>query len=66
MPIIRYTYLVVMLIFYGGECMGMTDRQFDSYQARLLGNLKEALKESPDNEKLQTLIAEIESELRRP
>jgi len=55
-----------MLIFYGGECMGMTDRQFDSYQARLLGNLKEALKESPDNEKLQTLIAEIESELRRP
>jgi len=45
--------------------MGMTDRQFDSYQARLLTILKEALAQSPDNEKLKTLIAEIESELRR-
>ena len=46
--------------------MGMTDRQFDSYQARLLRNLKEALKESPDNKILKELIADIESELKRP
>jgi hypothetical protein len=46
--------------------MGMSDRQFDSYQARLLGNLREALELSPDNEKLKKLIAEIESELKRP
>ena len=46
--------------------MGMTDRQFDAYQARLLGNLREALEVSPDNEKLKRLIAEIEAELKRP
>jgi len=46
--------------------MGMTDRQFDSYQARLLSILKEALKDSPDNEKLKQLIQQIEAELKRP
>lgn len=46
--------------------MGMTDRQFDSYQARLLSNLKEALAVSPNNEKLKKLIKEIEAELKRP
>ena len=46
--------------------MGMTDRQFDSYQARLLQNLKEILELSPDNPKLQKLIADIEAELKRP
>ena len=46
--------------------MGMTDRQFDSYQARLLELLKTALKESPDNQILKKLIGDIESELKRP
>ena len=46
--------------------MGMTDRQFDSYQARLLQNLKEILELSPDNSKLKKLIADIEAELKRP
>jgi len=46
--------------------MGMTDRQFDAYQARLLRNLKTALQLSPDNEELKSLIAEIEQELKRP
>ena len=46
--------------------MGMTDRQFDSYQARLLKILKSALAESPQNKTLQELIAEIEAELKRP
>ena len=45
--------------------MGMTDRQFDSYQARLLANLKEALNVSPDNEPLKKLVQEIEAELKR-
>lgn len=44
----------------------MTDRQFDSYQARMLALLQEALELSPDNEKLKKLIAQIEAELRRP
>jgi len=46
--------------------MGMTDRQFDSYQAQLLMNLKIALKESPDNVMLKRIIDRIESELKRP
>lgn len=46
--------------------MGMTDRQFDSYHARLLSILKEILEESPDNEKLKKLIQQIEAELKRP
>jgi len=46
--------------------MGMTDRQFDAYQASLLEHLKDALKISPDNEKLQNLVNQIESELKRP
>jgi hypothetical protein len=46
--------------------MGMTDRQFDAYQSQLLMHLKNALKESPNNETLKELIAQIESELKRP
>ena len=46
--------------------MGMTDRQFDAYQAMLLSHLKTALKETPDNKALQALIAMIEAELKRP
>ena len=46
--------------------MGMTDRQFDSYQARLLDILKEAFALSPDNPKLKKLIQDIEAELKRP
>jgi hypothetical protein len=48
------------------EDMGMTDRQFDSYQSALLEDLKEALELSPDNPKLLKMIARIESELKRP
>jgi hypothetical protein len=46
--------------------MGMTDRQFDSYQARLLDTLERALEESPDNVTLNKLIEQIKSELKRP
>ena len=49
--------------------MGMTDRQFDSYQAQLVRNLKKALKdieEKGDTTELKELIAEIETELKRP
>ena len=48
------------------EDMGMTDRQFDSYQSALLEDLKEALELSPGNPKLIKMIARIESELKRP
>ena len=44
----------------------MTDRQFDSYQAMLLENLREALKETPENERLKRLVEIIEAELKRP
>jgi len=49
--------------------MGMTDRQFDSYQARLLKILKSALEEiteKGDSKELVELISEIEAELKRP
>ena len=46
--------------------MGMTDRQFDSYQANLLIHLKEALEENPENKKLKKLVAQIEKELKKP
>ena len=49
--------------------MGMTDRQFDSYQARLLRILNEILEETESDkivEKLKDLTKEIEAELKRP
>ena len=49
--------------------MGMTDRQFDSYQGRILELLLEALEEikkSGESKKLEKLIAAIEAELKRP
>jgi len=46
--------------------MGMTDRQFDSYQAELLATLKVALKETPNNQTLKELIERIENQLKRP
>lgn len=47
--------------------MGMTDRQFDSYQKRLLGRLEEIKELSKEeNPKLDKLIKEIEDELKRP
>ena len=49
--------------------MGMTDRQFDSYQARLLKLLKriqEEVKAKGESKELAELIEEIEKELRRP
>lgn len=46
--------------------LGMTDRQFDVHQARLLKILKMALVETPGNKILAELIAEIEAELQRP
>ena len=49
--------------------MGMTDRQFDSYQAKLLRSLKRAeeeFKEKGESKELRELIAEIEAELKRP
>lgn len=52
--------------------MGMTDRQFDSYQKRLLRLLcsakEEILKGTPTSNttKLDEIINDIESELKRP
>jgi len=49
--------------------MGMTDRQFDSYQARLLRllvKIAEEIKEKGESKELEGLIKEIEKELRRP
>ena len=44
----------------------MTDRQFDSYQAGLLEILELALRESPDNEILKSLVERIRGELKSP
>jgi hypothetical protein len=50
--------------------MGMSDRQFDSYQARLIKNLKDALTLGQTHEQLKEemkkLIEELERELKRP
>jgi len=50
--------------------MGMTDRQFDSYQARLKKNLEYALEKGKDHESLkkeiEDIVKEIEAELKRP
>ena len=48
--------------------MGMTDRQFDSYQARLIKILKMIAETDSESmkTKLQELISEIEAELKRP
>jgi len=53
----------------GGIAMGMTDRQFDSYQANLLDLLRRALDDMQkyqSTKQLEILIARIEAELRRP
>ena len=49
-----------------GDSMGMTDRQFDAYQAELLENLKTALELTPDNHLLRKLVERIEGQLQRP
>lgn len=50
--------------------MGMTDRQFDSYQKRTLNILQKAQEENVakgvENKILSELIKEIEEELKRP
>jgi hypothetical protein len=49
--------------------MGMTDRQFDSYQAGLVRTMKGILGESDKEkiiEKFKELAQEIEAELKRP
>jgi len=49
--------------------MGMTDRQFDSYQARLLRllvKIQEEIKAKGESKELEELIKEIEKELKRP
>jgi len=48
--------------------MGMTDRQFDAYQARLIKILKMIAETDSESvkAKLQELITEIEAELKRP
>ena len=49
--------------------MGMTDRQFDSYKAKLLRILKKAaaeVKEKGESQELVELIDELEAELRKP
>ena len=50
----------------GGEFMGMTDRQFDSYRTLLLKQLKEILAVTPENHKLEEFIRDLEAELKRP
>lgn len=43
--------------------MGMTDSQFKAHIRSLIRTLKEALELSPDNVKLQILIAELQQAL---
>jgi len=43
--------------------IGMTDRQFESYQRRLLRELQ-AIREEVTNKKLELLIADFEAELK--
>ena len=50
--------------------MGMSDRQFDTYQSKVLMLLMEAKEElaakGERSQKLDKLIAEIETDLKRP
>jgi len=53
----------------GGGPMGMSDRQFDSYKAQLLDNLRDALeevKENKDPKKLERLVNRLDAELKQP
>jgi len=43
--------------------MGMTDSQFKAYIRSLIRTIKEALEVSPDNVKLQILLAELQAAL---
>jgi len=46
--------------------MGMSDRQFDTYQSKLLWMLKKALLKTPENDVLEEIVDEIETDLKRP
>ena len=49
--------------------MGMTDRQFDSYQARflrILVGIARDIEEKGESKELLELIEEIQQELKRP
>ncbi|MCL2854831.1 MAG: hypothetical protein FWE21_04345 [Defluviitaleaceae bacterium] len=50
--------------------MGMTDRQFDSYQLRLLRDLERILADlkamNVQNKDLETLVEDLKNELKRP
>ena len=50
--------------------MGMTDRQFNAYKSKLLmllsGAKEELAAKEQNSQKLDKLIAEIESDLKRP
>jgi enoyl-CoA hydratase/carnithine racemase len=50
--------------------MGMTDRQFDAYQARTIKILNEIIKNNHDYEALKAgikeFITEMENDLKRP
>ena len=49
--------------------MGMSDRQFDSYQSKILRILKKAeeeIREKGESKELIGLINDIEAELKRP
>ena len=48
--------------------MGMTDRQFDSYQQTLLGRLETAYEEMQkgNDKEMKKIIDEIKSQLQRP
>jgi len=53
----------------GGEPMGMSDKQFDSYKAQLLDNLRDALeeiKQDKDPKKLERLVNRLDAELKQP
>ena len=49
--------------------MGMSDKQFDSYKAQLLDNLRDALeeiKQDKDPKKLERLVNRLDAELKQP
>lgn len=46
--------------------MGMTDKQFESYQAKMLKLLKLAFAEAPNAKLLGEIITDLEAELKKP
>jgi hypothetical protein len=61
--------LTVLVIQKGGEEMGMTNEQFDSYktsQLRLLERAQEEVEAEGKSKTLKQIISDLKSELKKP